>query len=176
MFDTMTLTKIVGGVCGALLFFLFANWAAEVLYFGGEGGTELPQAYTVAAADAAPANGGDTTAPASDADPAYADVSAKADAAAGEKVAGKCKACHHFDGTNATGPHLNGVVGRARGTVEGFGYSDAMKSKNDPWTPEELYAFLKSPKGYVPGTKMGFAGLASPEDRANVIAYLTTLK
>ena len=48
--------------------------------------------------------------------------------------------------------------------------------KGDPWTPENLYLFLKSPKADVPGTKMGFAGLPHPEDRANLIAYLSTLK
>ncbi len=173
MFDTMTLTKVVGGVCGALLIYLFANWAAEVLYYGG--GEGQPQAYTVATTEAAPAAATGDAAAASN-DPAYADVSAAADVAAGEKLFGKCKACHKIDGTNATGPHLNGVVGRARGGVEGFGYSEAMKADSAPWTPENLYAFLKSPKTYMPNTKMGFAGLPKPEDRANIIAYLATLQ
>lgn len=176
MFDTMTMTKAVGAVCGALLFFLLVNWAAETIYFGGaEGGgeAEVARAYAIGGdAAAAEAPAADTAA----ADPAYADVAAAADPAAGEKIFGKCKTCHKIDGTNATGPHLNGVVNRARGTVEGFGYSDAMKSKNDPWTPENLYVFLKNPKADVPGTKMGFAGLPKPEDRANVIAYLSTLQ
>ena len=174
MFDQMTLVKAVGGFCGALLVFLFANWAAQTLYFGGEGGDERAAAYSITVADAAPAATTDASAPA---DPAYADVSAAADATAGATTFKACKACHHIDGTNATGPHLNGVVGRARASVDGFEYSDAMASKKgDPWTPDLLYAFLKSPKAYVPGTKMGFAGLPKPADRANVIAYLSTLK
>lgn len=172
MFDTMTITKVVGGVCGTLLIFLFANWAAESLYFGGEGGKEEPQAYAIATAEGSGEASGEAAA---SGDPAYADVAAAADAAAGEKVFGKCKACHKIDGTNATGPHLNGVVGRQPGTAEGFGYSDAMKGQTDAWTPEHLYAFLKNPKEVVPGTKMGFAGLPKPEDRANLIAYLSTL-
>jgi cytochrome c len=173
MFDQMTMVKAVGGFCGALLVFLFANWAAQTLYFGGEGGDERAAAYSVAVADAAPA----ATDTAAAAEPAYTDVSATADVAAGEKTFKACKACHHIDGTNATGPHLNGVVGRPRATVDGFGYSDAMLSKKgDPWTPDNLYLFLKSPKADVPGTKMGFAGLPKPQDRANVIAYLETLK
>lgn len=173
MFDTMTVTKIVGGVCGTLLFFLFGNWAAETIYGFGEKprGEEVAVVYPAAVEGANAA-----TTDAAAAEPAYADVSAAADAAAGEKTFGKCKSCHKIDGTNATGPHLNGVVGRARGTVEGFSYSDGMASNNNPWTPDELYAFLKSPKAYVAGTKMGFAGLPKPEDRANVIAYLETLK
>ena len=173
MFDTMTLTKIVGSVCGALLIFLFGNWAAESIYGLGEDSyaEAAPQAYTIATEAAKSTT--DTTAAA---EPAFADVLAKADAAAGEKTFGKCKACHKVDGNNATGPHLNGVVGRARGTVDGFAYSDAMKSKNDPWTQELIYTFIKLPKAYVPGTKMSFPGLPAPQDRANVVAYLATLK
>jgi cytochrome c len=174
MFDTMTITKIVGGVCGTLLFFLFGTWAAESLYGFGEQmpGTERTYAYVIAGADA-PAGAAAAGAPA---DPPYTEVAAKADVAAGEKVFSKCKSCHSVEGKNMTGPHLNGVEGRARGSVEGFVYSDAMAAKHDPWTPEEMYDFIKLPKAYVPGTKMGFAGLPSPQDRANVIAYLATMK
>ncbi len=174
MLDTMTITKIVGGVCGTLLFFLFGNWAAESLYGFGEvpKDAERTYAYSIAVEGAAPA---DATATAA-AEPVYTDVSATADAAAGEKTFSKCKSCHNVEGKNMTGPHLNGVVGRARGSVEGFVYSDAMASKHDPWTPEEIWTFIKAPKDYVPGTKMGFAGLADPKDRANVVAYLSTLK
>jgi cytochrome c len=173
MFDTMTMTKAVGAVCGATLIFLFANWGAEIIYHGGEegGAAEEAQAYSV--------DTGASEAPATDeaaAGPTYTEVAATADAAAGEKVFSKCKACHKIDGSNGTGPHLNGVVGRARGSVDGFGYSDGMKSVSDPWTGETLFAFLQSPKAYVAGTKMGFAGLPKPEDRANLIAYLETLK
>jgi cytochrome c len=173
MFDTMTLTKLVGGVCGALLIFLFGNWAAESIYgFGESGGEGGELAYSVAGAETATEGG----ATAEVAEPAFAEVFAKADAAAGEKTFGKCKACHKVDGNNAVGPHLNGVVGRARGTAEGFKYSDGMMTAHDPWTPELIYAFIKAPKVYVAGTKMAFGGLPKPEDRANVVAYLATLK
>ncbi len=176
MLDTMTTTKIVGGVCGTLLFFLFGTWAAESLYGFGEQPKDAERtfAYSIAVegAPAADAAATDTAA----AEPAYTEVAATADPAAGEKTFGKCKSCHNVEGKNMTGPHLNGVVGRARGSVEGFVYSDAMASKHDPWTPDEIYTFIKAPKDYVPGTKMGFAGLASPQDRANVVAYLSTMK
>jgi cytochrome c len=173
MFDTMTMTKTVGGVCGALLIFLFANWAAEGLYHGGAGhGEGAEQAYSIAVDGEAAGEGGEAEAPAG---PAYAEVAAAADAAAGEKVFVKCKGCHKLDGGKGTGPYLNGIVGRAPGSVAEFGYSDAMRGVTEAWTPEHLYAFLQNPKGMVPGTKMGFAGLAKPEDRANVIAYLATL-
>jgi cytochrome c len=69
------------------------------------------------------------------------------------------------------------VVGRDHGAVEGFKYSDAlMAKKGTPWSEEEIYAFLQNPKAWLPGTKMSFAGIAKPEDRANVVAYLASLQ
>ncbi|MGB0631047.1 MAG: c-type cytochrome [Alphaproteobacteria bacterium] len=99
---------------------------------------------------------------------------ASADATAGEKVFKKCAACHKVakDGKNGIGPNLWNIVGAKRGAVDGFGYSDALKSKEGSWTYESLNAFLAKPKGYVPGTKMSFAGLKKVQDRANVVAYL----
>ena len=170
MFDTMTMTKAVAGVCGALLVFLLGNWMATSLYaMGGGHGEEggLAQAYTIDTGESGDAGGEE------EATVDVAALLASADAAAGEKVFGKCKACHKMDGTNGTGPHLDGVVNRAKAAVEGFSYSEVLKSMaGDTWTPENLYAFLESPKGYAPGTKMAFAGLPKPEDRANLIAYL----
>ena len=174
MFDTMTLTKIVGGVCGALLIFLFANWAGNSLFgFGEEGHSEAAeQAYSVAVAETST-----DEATTEEAGPPFADLLAVADTGAGEKVFKKCATCHKIDGNNATGPHLNGVVGRPRGEAEGFAYSEGMLSaKGEPWTPELLNTFLTNPKAYVAGTKMSFAGLSKGEDRANVIAYLATTK
>lgn len=175
MFDTMTMTKIVGGVCGALLIFLFGNWAAESIYgFGEKGHEEAKVAYQVAGAEEGAGDAGDEA----DADePTFADLAATADAAAGEKVFGKCKACHSAEGKDGTGPHLNGVVGRNHGSVAGFSYSAAMAAlSSEVWTEEAIFAFLKSPKAAVPGTKMGFAGIAKAADRANLVAYLATLK
>ena len=175
MFDTMTLTKLVGGVCGALLIFLFGNWAADVIYGFGEVSQEeeVALAYSVAGAEAE----GEAPATEGAAEPAFAEVFAKADAAAGEKVFGKCKACHKIDGKDGVGPHLNGIVGRSHAAVDGFKYSDPMSAKKgEPWSEEVLYTFLKNPKEVMPGTKMGFAGLPKPGDRANVVAYLATLK
>ena len=99
----------------------------------------------------------------------------RADPSKGERVFTKCKACHKVDGTNATGPYLNGVVGRPVDAVEGYAYSGALEEVVDVWTPEHLQAFLENPRGYAPGTKMGFSGLPKIEDRANLIAYLESL-
>ncbi|GFE52274.1 cytochrome c [Roseobacter cerasinus] len=108
-----------------------------------------------------------------------ADGHVTGDAAKGEKVFRKCKACHAVGegAENKVGPVLNGVVDRAFGAVEGFSYSDALMeaaAEGKAWTPEELDAFLQKPRSYLKGTKMSFAGLRKDEDRANVIAYLAS--
>ena len=77
------------------------------------------------------------------------------------------------DGVEAIGPHLDGVVGRQKASVDGFAYSGALRAmEGEEWTPERLDAFLRNPRGYAPGTKMAFAGLRDAQDRADVIAYL----
>lgn len=102
---------------------------------------------------------------------------AEGDPAAGEKAFRKCMACHSVEeGAPAkAGPNLHGVVGRTTGTLEGFGFSDAMKevgAGGHTWTPEELDAFIANPKGLVPGTKMTFPGVKNETERANIVAYL----
>ncbi|MEZ5797029.1 MAG: c-type cytochrome [Paracoccaceae bacterium] len=100
--------------------------------------------------------------------------------AAGEKVFKKCAACHKVGegAKTAVGPVLNGAVGRAIGTVEGFKYSKtlaAMGAEGGIWDDAALHAFLQDPKAFAKGTKMAFAGLKAPEDRDAVIAYLASL-
>jgi len=96
------------------------------------------------------------------------------DAAAGEKVFLKCKACHQIGeaAKNAVGPVLNGVVGRKAGTYPGYSYSDANKNSGLTWDEATLKEYLKNPRAKVPGTKMLFPGLTKEEDIDNVIAYL----
>ncbi|MGH1425138.1 MAG: c-type cytochrome [Pseudooceanicola sp.] len=169
MFDTMTMTKVVGGFCGALLIFLLGNWVAETLYsVGGGHGDDHAQAYVIE-------TGEEDSQASEDEGPDFAELLAAADAGAGAKVFGKCKACHKIDGSNATGPYLNGIVNRAVGAVDGFSYSGKLVAVAETWTPENLDAFIENPKGYAPGTKMSFAGIKKPKDRANLVAYLESL-
>ncbi len=100
---------------------------------------------------------------------------ASADPAKGEQVFKKCAACHNADkgGPNALGPNLWGVLGEGVGKgAHGFAFSDALASKGGVWEWQNMSDWLHNPKKFAPGTKMTFAGLSKPEDRANLIAFL----
>ena len=174
MFDTMTMTKAGAAVIGALLFFLLGSWAADSLYstaaggHGDEGHAET--GYMIATAS------GEGEAAAEEEAVPFADLLAAADPAKGEKVYGKCKACHKLeDGANGTGPHLYGLVGRAIAGVAGYSYSDVIAGLGGNWGPDELNEWLANPKAFAPGNKMTFAGLKKDTDRADLIAYLQTI-
>ena len=99
---------------------------------------------------------------------------ATADVAKGEAVFKKCAACHTIaqGGANGIGPNLWAAMGKPHGHVAGFAYSDALKSVPGNWDWEGMDKWLANPKKYAPGTKMTFAGLGNPEERANLILYL----
>ncbi|CAM5771523.1 c-type cytochrome [Bosea minatitlanensis] len=164
--------KIAGAVLSTLLVVMGLQMVAGIAFAPHKPavpGYDLPSAEPTSAGGAAPA-------PAED--PPIVERLAKADVAKGEKATAACKACHSFEkgGPNKVGPHLFDVYGRNEGTVDGFGYSAAMKGRNDKtWDADGLDHFLKNPKAYVPGTAMSFAGISNPQTRADVVAYLNTL-
>lgn len=97
------------------------------------------------------------------------------DAAAGETVFAQCRACHVVEpGVNRIGPSLHNIVGRPAGSVEGYNYSPANANSGITWTQDKLFQYLENPHRVIPGTKMAFAGLPDPQNRANVIAFLET--
>ncbi len=170
MFDTMTMTKTVGALCGTLLVYLLGSWVAETIYHTGGGhGDDHAMAYVIEAEEE---TGSDE--PVAEVD--FAEVLASASAADGEGLWRSCRSCHALEpGVNGTGPTLYGVVGRDVAAVDGFGYSGALVAVADVWTPDNLNHFLENPKGYAPGTAMGYNGMRKIEDRANLIAYLDSL-
>ena len=101
---------------------------------------------------------------------------ASADAAKGEQVFKKCAACHNADpgGANALGPALFGSMGGPIAGHAGFAYSDALKGVGGSWDWDKMSAWLANPKKFAPGTKMTFAGLSNPEDRANLLLFLNS--
>ena len=95
----------------------------------------------------------------------------------GAKISAKCKACHTFDagGADRTGPNMFGIFNAAIGKKD-FAYSGVMAGADGVWDEATLHAFLEAPKKYMPGTKMQFNGIKKPQDRADLIAWLKTLK
>ena len=109
---------------------------------------------------------------------AVSQSAAAADPESGQKIfKTQCGACHAVAaGRNLVGPSLFGIVGRKSGTIDGFRYSAANKAANLTWDAATLETYLTNPKALVPGTTMTFVGIKSAEQRADVIAYLATVK
>jgi cytochrome c len=170
--DSFELNKIIGAILGTLLFVMGVGFIAEAIYepaHDGGPGYGLPEPTET--------EGGPTT----EAPKQVADIGtllAAADPKAGESAAKKCAACHDFTegGPNKTGPNLYGIVGEKIADVEGFSFSEALKAHaSDTWTYDKLNEWLTSPKAFAPGTKMTYAGDKDDKDRANIIAFLSTL-
>ncbi|MET0483226.1 MAG: cytochrome c family protein [Aestuariivirgaceae bacterium] len=170
-FDSFELNKIAGAVLGTLLLTFGLSLLAGFIYT-----PHRPEklAFSVAVAEApaaAPAAGAGETKP-------IAELLKTASPEKGQTVAKACAACHDLTKANANkvGPGLWNVVDRPIASHPGFAYSDAMKAKSaDKWTYDHLNGFLHNPKGYVPGTKMTYAGVTRDDQRADLIAYLRTL-
>jgi cytochrome c len=170
--NSFEFNKMAGAVLGTALMVFGLNELSGIIYH-----PEKPEKPGFAIEVAEAGTGGE--AQGGEAQPAVSlgTLLASADAAKGQAAAKACVACHDFTkgGPNKTGPNLWDVVMRNHGSHGGFNYSDGMKAKSaEPWTYEALYAFLKSPKDAIPGTKMTLA-VKKDQDRANILAYLATL-
>ncbi|MBC8130643.1 MAG: cytochrome c family protein, partial [Rhizobiaceae bacterium] len=172
--DSFEANKIFGAVLGTVFVVFGGSLLAEGLYH-----SEVPETagYAIVAAEApAAGEGGEAVAAVP-----VATLLASADAARGEAQFKKCASCHAGEqgGENKVGPALWGVVNRPIASHEGFAYSAALTAFSEggavAWDFEHLNGFITSPKGYVTGTSMGFAGLRDDADRADLLAYLRTL-
>ena len=169
------INKIVGAVLAALLLLLGIRFAVE-LATGPHGGAAPP--VFVAAPAQGPEPEAERAAAAEAAPPLdLAGLIAAADPAEGARAFRSCGACHstEADAKHRMGPNLWGVAGAPKAAREGFRYSAALAGLGGVWNDAALDAFLADPRGYAPSTKMAFAGIAEPERRAAVIAYLRTL-
>ena len=166
--DELRLNKLFAGFLFAALLLMAGVKIADVMVPHqelAENAYVIEVAETTDIAAAAPVDSGP--------EPILA-LLASADLGAGEKLSKKCSACHVFDagGQNKVGPALWNVVNRPLGASEGYAYSDALAGFGGAWDYAALNAFLAKPKGYISGTKMNFAGLKKPQDRANLIAWM----
>ena len=166
--DELRLNKVFAGFLFAALLLMAGVKIADVMVPHqelAENAYVIKVAETTDAAAAAPVDIGP--------EPIMA-LLASADLGAGEKLSKKCSACHVFDagGQNKVGPALWNVVNRPLGASEGYAYSNALAGFGGAWDYAALNAFLAKPKGYISGTKMNFAGLKKPQDRANLIAWM----
>ncbi len=166
--DAFEFNKFAAAILLALLVIFGGKTMSNIVFKAHK--PEKP-GYEIEVADA-PDHGADKAAGAPQVP--FANLLAKASAEKGKGVAKKCAACHTFNkgGANKIGPNLYGTLDRKLGSAGGFAYSGALKAKGGTWDYEALNQFLASPKAYIKGTKMAFAGVKKDDQRADLILYM----
>jgi len=179
--DSFELSKLAGAVLAALLVIFAPKTAIEIWQQGdreAKPGYVLPAATEPAAAPADGAKGEDGGTTAAFEPATVVAMIAAAKPENGQAAFKKCLACHSAEkeAGSKVGPNLWGIVDRPRAARGDFsGYSEAMRTKGGQWTYEDLAGFVHNPKGWLPGTKMIFPGVADPGELADLLAYMRTL-
>jgi cytochrome c len=169
--DSFELNKILGALLGTCIILLVTSFTASALF-----APKMPEKPGFAIAAKSEEGGAKEAAGPAATEP-IEKLLQTASVEKGAAAAKKCQACHTFakGEKNGVGPNLFGIVGDHRGEGRGFNFSAAMKAKGGTWTIDDLNQFIANPKGFIPGTAMGFAGIPKDSERADVIAFLNSL-